>query len=67
MQAPSAKNIKSFLQPLQIVNDNILENEKNQLITILTNYLKAPKTNGQSALTNLEKLSVSVSAISAKV
>jgi hypothetical protein len=57
MQAPSGrnKNRKSYIDKLQIIETTVLDQQKDALITILTNYI-SNNINKQTTITNLEKL-----------
>jgi hypothetical protein len=65
MQAPSGrnKNRKSYIDKLQIIETTVLDQQKDALITILTNYI-SNNINKQTTITNLEKLSIAINTVS---
>ena len=64
MQAPTAKNNrKSYIDRLQIIETTVLDQQKDSLITILTNYI-SNNINKQTTITNLEKLSIAINTVS---
>lgn len=64
MQAPKSKNNrKSYIERLQIIETTVLDQQKDSLITILTNYI-SNNINKQTTITNLEKLSIAINTVS---
>jgi len=65
MQAPSGrnKNRKSYIDKLQIIETTVLDQQKDALITILTNYI-SNNINKQTTITNLEKLAIAINTVS---
>jgi hypothetical protein len=64
MQAPTGKNgRKSYVDKLQIIETTVLDQQKDALITVLTNYI-SNKINKQTTITTLEKLSIAINTVS---
>ena len=64
MQAPKSKFRKpAYIDRVQIIQTNVLDKEKDSLINVLTNYI-SDKSNKQTTITNLEKLRISLNALS---
>lgn len=64
MQAPKSKNNrKSYIERLQIIETTVLDQQKDSLITILTNYI-SNNINKQTTITSLEKLSIAINTVS---
>jgi hypothetical protein len=63
MQAPKSKYKKpAYLDAVQIIGTEVLDDKKDDLILILTNFI-SDKANRQTTITNLEQLSISIGKI----
>jgi len=63
MQAPRSRYRKpAYLDAVQIIGTEVLDDKKDDLISILTNFI-SDKANRQTTITNLEQLSISIGKI----
>jgi hypothetical protein len=63
MQAPKSKYRKpAYIDAVQIIGTEVLDDKKDNLISILTTYI-SNKANRQTTITNLEQLSISIGKI----
>jgi hypothetical protein len=63
MQAPKSRFRKpAYLDAVQIIGTEVLDNKKDDLISILTTFI-SNKANRQTTITQLEQLSISIGKI----